>query len=125
MSDEVFDMPVLPYAGTSGWSGSDTSRERALRNDHDGTTSAQQSKTIDDLNYAKADGLTWKELADINGWHHGQASGVLSTLHKANLVCRLIQRRNRCAIYVLWAYQDGRDYAARTVKKCKHCGGEL
>ena len=81
--------------------------------------------TIDDLNDAETDGLTWKELADINGWHHGQASGVLSTLHKANLVCRLTQRRNRCAVYVLWSYQDGRDYAARTVKKCKHCGGEL
>ena len=37
---------VLPYAGTSGWSGSRTSEERARQEDENGTTSWRQSETL-------------------------------------------------------------------------------
>ena len=39
-------LPETPYAGTSGWSGSDTSRERAETEDHEGTTSARQERVL-------------------------------------------------------------------------------
>jgi hypothetical protein len=100
---------VLPYAGTSGHSGSDTSRERAERDDSDGTTSERQNKTMLMLNDAGSFGYTWKELADMLHLHHGQASGVLSTLHKAGRITRLNMRRDKCLVYVLPEYVDGRE----------------
>lgn len=115
------DDPVLPYAGTSGWSGSATSHDRADREDHDGTTPYRQRYVIALLRgrhangaatWGRDEGVTWKELADGTGWHHGQASGVLSVLHKTGRIARLTERRNRCAIYVLPEYVQGRETAA-------------
>lgn len=110
---------VLPYAGTSGYAaGVATSEERARREDADGTTSRRQKAVINLLlnHYGtggrwigREDGVTWKELADIMGWHHGQASGVLSTLHKAGRISRLTERRDRCFVYVLPEHVNGRD----------------
>lgn len=101
--------PVLPYAGTSGWSGTDTSRERAENADRDGTTAQRQRKTLEALFAAGTTGLTWKELADEHGWHHGNASSSLSTLHKEAHIARLTERRNRCKVYVHPTWVDGRD----------------
>lgn len=94
-------IPVLPYAGTSGWSGSEASRDRALTQDGDGTTATRQERVVAVLTRAGTNGVTWKELADRMGMHHGQASGVLSVLHKEGLIARLVERRNRCSIYVV------------------------
>ena len=52
------------YAGTSGWSGSETSRERAEWQDEVGITSARDNNTLERLARAGADGLTWRELAE-------------------------------------------------------------
>jgi hypothetical protein len=41
--------------------------------------------------------------------HHGQASGALSVLHKEGRIARLTERRNRCAVYVLPEYVQGRE----------------
>lgn len=109
--------PILPYAGTSGHSGTDTSERRARRDDTDGTTSARQSSTLAALKHAGADGLTWNELAAANDWHHGQASGALSTLHKAGLIARLSASRNRSKIYVLPIFVNGRPTEDPTVRK--------
>lgn len=106
-------LPVTPYAGTSGYSGSDTSMERAVREDSDGTTRDRQAATLASLRARHADGLTYRELGLAHGWHHGQSSGVLSTLHKEGLVARLTERRNRCAVYVLPEYVGGRETAAQ------------
>jgi len=104
-------LPVLPYRGTSGWSGSDTSEDRARRADQDGTTGRRQRQTLMLLNFAGYAGLTWKELSDLTGAHHGSASGALSVLHKAGLIARLKARRNRCAVYVGLDHVDDRDLA--------------
>lgn len=115
--------PVLPYStgenANSGFAaGVATSEERARRDDHDGTTSERQAKVLWALatespggswNVGQYYGITWKELADLCAWHHGQASGVLSVLHKAGKVARLVERRNRCHVYVLPEYVNGRD----------------
>lgn len=98
----------LPYAGTSGWSGSDTSQERAEQEDSDGTTSRRQEQTLASLAGRHGEGLTWRELGTARGWHHGQASGVLSVLHKTGRIARLTERRDRCAVYVLTDYVGDR-----------------
>ena len=92
---------VLPYAGTSGWSGSETSKNRAISADESGLTTQRQKETLLELRYASRTGLTWKELATLANLHHGQASGVLSVLHKAGKIERLKATRGKCAIYVL------------------------
>lgn len=117
------ELPLTPYAGTSGWSGSTTSLERAVTEDLNGTTRNRQSETLTTLRMSGSSGVTWKELAKIKNWHHGQASGVLSVLHKGGLIARLKQTRNRCAIYVLPENVEGRETAQPKIKRCRHCGG--
>jgi len=117
--------PVTPYAGTSGWSGSETSKERAVTEDADGTTTDRQQLIILNLMKAKEQGLTWHEVADLNEWHHGQASGALSILHKEGTIARLKERRNKSAVYVLPDYINGREISERKIKTCKNCGHTL
>jgi hypothetical protein len=100
------ELPLTPYAGTSGWSG-------------------RQNVTLRLINASKTYGMTWKELADETGWHHGQASGVLSVLHKEGLIERLTERRGKCAVYIGLNSVNGRKTSVRKIKSCKHCGGEL
>jgi len=126
MNEELdFSLPVTPYAGTSGWKGSEASRDRAVEDDADGTTSKRQKQTLVALGAAGIRGLTWKDLSEITGWHHGQSSGCLSVLHLEGMVARLKERRNRCSIYVLPPFVNGRETSERKTNTCKHCGGEL
>jgi DNA-binding MarR family transcriptional regulator len=119
------EAPILPYAGTSGWSGSEASKERAVSADKSGQTHARQKYTSIAIAQSGENGLTWKELSEITGWHHGIASGVLSVLHKQGEVVRLREQRNRSSIYVHPVFQFGRPIAKRKTKSCKHCGGQL
>lgn len=124
--DELdFTPPELPYAGTSGHSGSDTSEDRARRQDHDGTTSKRQTQTMHFLEIVKHHGVTWKELGDHFSQHHGSASGVLSVLHLKGHIVRLNESRNGCKIYVLPTYVQGRKVEERRVRRCPHCRGVL
>lgn len=104
----MIEYPELPYAGTSGWSGTDTSRSRAVTADYSGETLDRQQIVIRFLANAGSLGMTWKDLSDATGWHHGTASGALSVLHRGEKICRLSDKRNRCKIYVLEEYVDGR-----------------
>jgi hypothetical protein len=119
------NQPILPYAGTSGWSGSETSKERAVKEDKNGTTSLRQKLTLNHVRHQFDRGLTWKELSEITNMHHGQSSGALSVLHKAGLIARLKERRNKCAVYVAPEYIQGREISLQKIKTCKHCGGHL
>lgn len=101
--------PVLPYKGTSGYAGTDTSRERAEVEASGGTTGARQAKALRLLALGASRGQTWKELALTAGWHHGQASAALSNLHKAGRIARLTERRDRCKVYVLLGNVAGRE----------------
>jgi hypothetical protein len=125
MTAEAMELPLTPYAGTSGWSGSNASRDRAIIEDHDGTTKNRQRTTVELVAASKTYGMTWKELADATGWHHGQASGVLSVLHREGLIERLVDRRNKCSIYVGINSVNNRKISVRKTKCCKHCGGQL
>lgn len=95
------DLPFLPYKGSSGHSGSDTSKERAQRRDSNGQTAGLQGRVLTLLAFHRFDGITVKELRERTTEHHGSCSGALSNLHKAGAIRRLKDRRDRCKIYVL------------------------
>jgi hypothetical protein len=118
------DAVSLPYAGTSGWSGTDTSRERAITADTSGDTKKRQKYVMFVLQIRGTRGITWKELAELTGWHHGQASGVLSVLHKEGRIARLLDKRARCRIYVHPSHVGDRltDSQGRKPKPCPNCG---
>lgn len=106
----------LPYpepdgTSTGGWSGSDTSKERAVTEATDGTLQKRQLQVLTLLHQRKWSGATWKEVAGVLRLHHGQASGALSNLHKAGRVARLTHKRRKCAVYVHPDFVDGRPTA--------------
>lgn len=103
------DLPVLPYAGTSGWSGGETSRERADELDTSGKTESYQRDALQYLLEAGRQGLTYTELNVLLGCRTQTGAAVLSILHKEGLVTRLSARRSRCQIYVLPEYVEGRE----------------
>jgi len=122
----LLNQPELPYNGTSGHSGTDTSKERALNADRSGKTALRQAQALNLLSQRKMSGLTWKELSDITGLHHGTASGVLSVLHKTGRIARLKESRDGCKVYVDVACIEGRVIESQGRKKCcPHCGGNL
>ena len=123
-------MPELPYAGTSGYSGTDTSEDRARTADSNGKTGKRQKEALMYLWMQYEEGATWKEIADALGLHHGSASGVLSVLHLAGKIERLAATRNRCKIYVIPEYVAGRKTELHRGKKsavhhCWNCGVNL
>ena len=122
----LLNQPELPYNGTSGHSGSDTSRQRALSADRSGKTALRQAQALNLLAQRKLLGMTWKELSEITGLHHGTASGVLSVLHKTGRIARLKETRKGCKVYVDVACIQGRVVERQGRKKnCPHCGGDL
>ncbi len=116
----------VPYNGTAGWSGTDTSRERAMYNLRTGKEYNNQQKALALLKDNPA-GLTWKELAEAAGVHHGTASGVLSVLHKSGAILRSSRIRNGCKVYFHMEYNGvvrDEPYKARE-KLCPHCGNDI
>lgn len=107
----------LTYAGTSGHSGTDTSRDRAARQDNDGTTGRIQRMVQRALSIAGERGMTVAELRHyIKDAHHGQVSSALTNLHRAGKIVRLSEKRDRCKVYVLRGYEAGRREEKPTVK---------
>lgn len=113
----------VPYNGTAGWSGTDTSKERALYNLRTGKEYNNQQKALAYLKDNEA-GLTWKELAEHADIHHGTASGVLSVLHKSGAILRTTRIRNGCKVYMHIQYADTikHELYAPKEKPCPHCG---
>ena len=101
MSAEDDFQPSLPYAGTAGHSGTDTSRERAEREAEDGSVKKYQRYVMTMAQMMKEKGVTVAELREKNGnLHHGRVSSSLSSLHKEGRLVRLSERRNGCKVYV-------------------------
>lgn len=110
------DDPMLPYPDedgtmTGGWSGSETSHERAKTEARNGTLQQRQQEVLNMVARKRFAGATWREVSSTLGLHHGQASGALSNLHKGGRVVRLTQKRGKCAIYVYPEYVEGRSVA--------------
>ena len=119
-------VPYRPYKGTAGWSGTDTSKARALNNLLTGKEYNNQQKALALLKDKPA-GITWKELAEAASVHHGTASGVLSVLHKAGAILRSANIRNRCTIYYHLQYSDSiiNQVYKKKEKLCPHCGNDI
>lgn len=94
-------MSDYPYAGTSGWSGTETSRERVEYEDAAGISGKRRQQVLTMMLTVGPKGVTWKEVSERLGLHHGQASGALSVLHKLGYLVRLKETRQRCKVYVL------------------------
>ena len=125
-SQSLLSMPELPYDQTSGHSGTDTSKARAIDADRSGKTALRQAQALELLNANYERGLTWKEFSLITGLHHGTASGVLSVLHKAGRIARLKESRNGCKVYVGLNWVENRVIEKQGRNKCcPHCGGNL
>lgn len=108
IDDALAAMPITPYAGTGGWSGSETSRDRAIREANSGELSKRQHDALTVLaNFP--DGLVWSDLAGILNLHHGQISSVLSNLHHAGVIFQTLTPRNRCLPYVHGKFRDRHD----------------
>jgi hypothetical protein len=117
----------MPYNGTAGWSGTDTSQQRALDNIHSGQEENNQQKALRLLKLRGTAGLTWKELSEKTGWHHGTASGVLSVLHLSGAIVRTYTVRNKCKVYVHQNFKDEVKIEPRKKpeKFCPHCGHNI
>lgn len=115
----------VPYKGTAGWSGTDTSKARAQDNLRSGREENNQHRALSILKMSPA-GKTWKELATITGWHHGTASGVLSVLHKGDKIVRSTAIRDRCKVYF---HPDNAQFVVAEMhgraRLCKHCGNDI
>ena len=103
---------VTPYPSpeghTTGHAGNGGSADRAHDEASNGKAAGRQRIVIETLRRVGAIGVTWKNLAEGNDWHHGQASGVLSVLHKEGRIACLAERRSNCSIYVLPQYVNDR-----------------
>lgn len=117
----------VPYNGTAGWSGTDTSKQRALDNLYSGRELNNQQIALAYLKSRGTNGATWKDLATETGWHHGTASGILSLLHMSGAIVRTIKTRNRCKIYVHQNFKDQVIYEEykKKEKLCPHCGHDI
>lgn len=105
---------LTPYAGTSGWRGSSTSRERAVQDDRRGITQDRHEKLMLVFSGARYEGLTWFEISDATGWHHGVVSGALTRAHKIGALMRLTEERGRAKgkrskVYVLPQFVASRE----------------
>ena len=126
----MINLPHLPYTNTAGWSGTDTSMARAVDNVTSGRELNNQEKTLTYIKNAGVFGVTWKELAIEMLWHHGNASGVLSVLHKEGEIARLRRTRGRCKIYIsMLTAQMNPNMLVETYNKkskpCPHCGNDI
>jgi hypothetical protein len=101
------DLPALPYAGTEGFAGSETSKQAAADAVIHGTASKRQRYVLILAGRAKERGITVAELRDAS-LHHGRVSGALSVLHKVGKLARLTETRGRCKVYVLPEYVNDR-----------------
>lgn len=104
MSD---DDAALPYRGTEGYAGSETSKDRAVREAISGTASKRQRFILILAQRAKERGITVADVRDST-LHHGRVSGALSVLHKVGKLARLTETRDRCKIYVLPEFVNDR-----------------
>lgn len=90
-----------PYVAAS-----DTSRERATREDRTGVFKARRENLLKLIEEAGTTGLTWKDAADLTGLHHGQVSSVLTRLHENGDVFQLKVTRYGCHPYLVAALKD-------------------
>jgi hypothetical protein len=108
------------YNGTSGRVERQTSIDREQYERDSGETKLRAERFMALIIEADSAGLTWKEIQELYEieyeveLHHGQISGLLSNLHKAELVfISPLKKRHNC-----YAYLRGnlREYYAKSAR---------
>lgn len=112
------DSALFPYAGTDGWSGTDTSQSAAANNRE--AAADKQAAVLELLEERKARGLTVVDVRNMLIGHHGTASRVLSVLHVGGRILRLKESRDGAKIYVLPKYQMTRAIEPYQSNAAKH-----
>lgn len=118
--------PSLPYTnlgGTKsvGHSGTDTSAERAKRETR--KAGGNQAVVLRLMENSRFWGVTVGEVREVTGWHHGNASSVLSNLHAGGRIERTSVKRDGQKVYVLAEYVGGR--ATEVYGRRDHGEGEV
>ena len=104
---------LFAYADqTTGSVDRPASRDRAQREANDGTAADRALQILNILTHEPR-GLTWGEVADRLGLHHGQASGALSNLHKTGRVFMLRTKRGKAHPYCHAHFRDAYPEAER------------
>lgn len=102
--------PSLVYNGTSGWQGTDTSRERAHTEDTNGKTAKMQSLVLLAIYEAGEYGITVRECYTAMGiTNPNRVAPSFTNLHKAGRIERLTQQRGRHRVYVALEHVNGRE----------------
>lgn len=97
--------PETDGSYTTGHSGTDTSREQAKS----GKARLAQSQVMFHFQSWSTTGRTVAELrAAMPDYHHGSISSALTNLHRAGTLARLVEKRDRCHVYVLADCVNGR-----------------
>lgn len=100
------------------------SRDRAQRETLSGQFGQRLEYVLRLVEQSSHHGLTWREVADLTGLHHGQVSGALSTLHKEGMVVSLRATRGRCHPYVArrfaWLLDDGSYFVTPAKTRATH-----
>ena len=96
----AIDQLFTPYNGTGGYVERPTSIARAVQEVEDGTLSKRQQAVLQLLHDAGKNGCVWQAVGQQLNLHHGQASGVLSNLHKSGEIFMLRKKVMRCHPYV-------------------------
>jgi ribosomal protein S25 len=94
-------MIEYPNGHGSGHSGSESSKDRQVREDASGLTKQRQTLALEAVTDAAHRGITSGELENLLGIGHGQASSALSHLHRAGRIKRITERRMKQELYVL------------------------
>ena len=95
--------------GGFGWSGSDTSKERA---EDTGRMQRRMNEVLAELRKKEKYGATSREMENSLDMGHGPVSAALSHLHKGGHIKRLTERRGgRAQVYVHPDYVNGREEA--------------
>lgn len=115
------------YSGTTGHTGTDTSRAQAVNTR---ATRQVQTSVLKEIHRSGFVGRTVAELRrEFPQFHHGSISSALTNMHRAGKIARLTQTRAKAKIYVSVGYEDGRETEKPTVRAtatiCPHCGGDV
>lgn len=102
-------MSIYEAAGEAGHSTSTTMTEAE---ETSGVAAHRQAGALAEVRMAGRSGATWREVAAERGWHHGQASGALTRLHRRGLILRLEETRDHCGVYVTPDYVGNRPTVA-------------
>ena len=105
---------ATPYPDGQGRAPGPTSAARAVHDERSGKAATRQATVLNLAAGAGTFGVTWRDVRDHTGWHHGEATSALSHLHGAGKLARLDgkgQQRHGCSAYVLPDLAAGRPTA--------------